>query len=289
VNLALRLASLGARWLPDSVKSGLYRNRRLAGWIRRRLNQAAPVGLTVVEVAGGDLAGTRLSLDLQSEKDLWLGTYEPQLQAALRHFVVEGGTAFDVGANIGYITLLLLHALGPQGKVVAFEPLPANIWRLRDNIGLAGATDRVKLIEAAVAETTGLRHFMVHSSGGMGKLEGSSGRDEAYQQKIEVRTVTLDDIVFGRSNPIPSLVKIDIEGGEGAALRGARRLLAQGRPMLLLELHGPRAAEECWQILRGAGYSLRAMRPGYPELEAISAFDWRAYVVAVPIDPPVRT
>jgi FkbM family methyltransferase len=289
VNLVLRLASLGARWLPDSVKSGLYRNRRLAGWIRRRLNQAAPVGLTVVEVAGGDLAGTRLSLDLQSEKDLWLGTYEPQLQAALRHFVVEGGTAFDVGANIGYITLLLLHALGPQGKVVAFEPLPANIWRLRDNIGLAGATDRVKLIEAAVAETTGLRYFMVHSSGGMGKLEGSSGRDEAYQQKIEVRTVTLDDIIFGRSNPIPSLVKIDIEGGEVAALRGSRRLLAQGRPMLLLELHGPRAAEECWQILRGAGYSLRAMRPGYPELEATSAFDWRAYVVAVPIDPPART
>jgi FkbM family methyltransferase len=288
MNPVMRLASLGARWLPASVKSGLYRDRRLAGWIRRVLNRAAPVGLSIVKVAGGDLAGTSMSLDLQCEKDLWLGTYEPQLQAALRHFAAQGGVAFDVGANIGYVTLLMLHALGPQGKVMAFEPLPFNIARLRDNLRLAAVEDRVELIEAAVAESSGTRHFMVHPSAGMGKLEGSSGRGEAYQETIEVRTVTLDEIVFGRGGTIPCLVKMDIEGGEGTALRGAGRLLAGGRPAFLLELHGPQAAAECWQILRAAGYSLRAMRDGYPELNDITALDWKAYMVALPLDAAFR-
>ena len=79
----LRLAAFAARALPGPVKRLLYRARPFADVLRRQLNRAAPPGLTEVTVAGGELSGARLLLDLRSEKDLWLGTYEPELLAAL--------------------------------------------------------------------------------------------------------------------------------------------------------------------------------------------------------------
>jgi len=65
------------------VKRAVYRSPRLARLIRRGLNRAAPQGSAEVTVAAGGLAGMRLSLDLQSEKEYWLGTYEPELQPAI--------------------------------------------------------------------------------------------------------------------------------------------------------------------------------------------------------------
>ena len=68
---------------------------------------------------------------IKTEKSRWLGTYEPELQAALREFMKPGMTVYDVGANIGYVTLMLAHRTGARGKVFAFEALPVNVERLR--------------------------------------------------------------------------------------------------------------------------------------------------------------
>ena len=96
-----------ARLLPDTMKRALYRVKPLAGLIRGGLNRLAPRGISEVEVAAGGLTGLRLRLDLQSEKDYWLGTYEPDLQAAIADLVEPGQVAYDLGANIGYISTLL--------------------------------------------------------------------------------------------------------------------------------------------------------------------------------------
>src|SRR5512138_2025047 len=134
----LTLASSAARLLPSPVKRAVYRIKPLAKFIRQGLNRAAPHGITQVEVAAGGLAGVRLALDLQSEKDYWLGTYEPELQAAIADLLQPGIVAYDVGANIGYITLLLARAVGENGHVYSFEALPANLERLRTNLELSG-------------------------------------------------------------------------------------------------------------------------------------------------------
>jgi hypothetical protein len=137
-----------------------------------------------VNVAAGDLAGMKLALDLQSEKDYWLGTYEPELQQALRQWVQPGMLAYDVGANIGYISLLLARRVGEAGRVHAFEALPANLERLRTNLALNDMQDRVLVTPAAVVDHAGQVQFWVGPSGGMGKAEGSAGRDEVkYQGK----------------------------------------------------------------------------------------------------------
>ena len=279
----LDLASWAARHLPMTVKRLIYRIPPLAGLIRNSLNRAAPVGLTQVQVAAGGLAGLRLWLDLQAEKDYWLGTYEPELQATLSELVQPRMVAYDVGANIGYISLLLARRVGQAGKVYAFEALPANLDRLRLNLALNGPSENVLIIPAAVVECKRPVRFLVGPSGGMGKADGSAGREDvAYSDTVDIDGLSLDAFVFEDGNPSPQVVKMDIEGGEVLALPGMQRVLERKRPLLLLELHGPEAAQVTWESLTRLGYHLCRMAPGYPPVKTQQELDWKAYVVAFP-------
>jgi FkbM family methyltransferase len=249
---------------------------------RSVLNRAAPQGLTETTVAAGPLAGVRLLLDLQSEKDLWLGTYEPRVLRAIEDLARPGTTAYDVGANIGYLTILLARRVGLEGRVFAFEPLPGNLERIRANLALNGLEGRVTVTPAAVADESRRAAFLVHASGGMGKLQGSAGREEQYPSTIPVETIDLDTFVFARGNPAPALIKIDIEGGEGLALAGMRRLLAEARPILLIEVHGPEAQRAAWEALRQARYRLCRIGRGFARIDQPEGLGWKAYVAAFP-------
>ena len=279
----LRLAAWMARILPSPVRRMFYRVHPLAGWIRRMLNRAAPRGLTEVIVAAGDLAGVTLRLDLQSEKDYWLGTYEPELQAAIRKWVEPGSTVYDVGANIGYLSLLLARRVGPKGQVVAFEALPANLERLHANLALSGMGNWVRVTSAAVIDGERPVRFLIGPSGGMGKAEGSAGRAEVtYLDAVIVEGVSLDGLVYQSGWPPPQVVKIDIEGGEVLALPGMRRLLMEARPLIFLEMHGPEAARVAWETFNSSGYRVLRMEPGYPPVVSLDDLDWKAYLVALP-------
>jgi hypothetical protein len=72
---------------------------------------------------------------------------------------------------------------------------------------------------------------------------------------------------------------MDIEGGEVLALRGMERLLAEARPLMLLELHGPESARAAWDTLTAAGYRILRMQPGYPPVPSLEALDWKPYVL----------
>jgi FkbM family methyltransferase len=273
--------SILARLLPLPLKQGLYRFPPLARLIRGSINASVADGLSEVEIAAGDLKGYKILLNLKAEKSRWLGTYEPELAEAVREFVKPGMTVYDVGANIGYVSMLLAHAARPDGRVFAFEALPANIERIRANIGLNGLEDRIHLIPQAVADKSGELTFHVHESVGMGKVAGSAGRPgEQYQAEIQVQTVSLDEFVYQQGNPAPHVVKIDIEGGEVLALPGMKRILNEHHPLLLLELHGPESEQVAWQTLTEAGYRLHEMSPGYPPIENPEQLGWKAYLVA---------
>ena len=290
---SLKIASWAARWLPDSVKNALYRTGPLARLIRSRLNRAAPQGLTEVKVAAGELAGLRLALDLQSEKEYWLGTYEPALQAALRALVRPGMVAYDVGANIGYITLMFRRLVGKSGRVFAFEALPENVERLRRNIELnrekyfQGFDSEVTIFSGAVVDRSGPVSFILGPSNSMGKAEGSAERHsaEGYKrvenaQAIEVAGISLDEFVYQEGNPPPQVVKIDIEGGEALALPGMRHVLDEARPLVLIELHGAEAARVAWTTLQQAGYRICHMAPGFPPVAGLEALGRKAYLAA---------
>jgi len=275
------LFSFLARLLPLPLKQAIYRFPALARLIRGSLNAAVETGLSEVEIAAGDLKGYKILLNLKTEKSRWLGTYEPELAEAARTFLKPGMIAYDVGANIGYISLLLAHHVGLHGKVFAFEALPANAERIRRNLALNGLESRIALIEAAVADQGGEITFFVHESVGMGKAAGSAGRrEEQYRAQIRVSALSLDAFVYDQGHPAPDAVKMDIEGGEVLALPGMKRILAEHHPLLFLELHGPEAEQAAWHVLTGAGYTLRAMSPGYPVLASPEELGWKAYLIA---------
>jgi len=277
----LSFAAWVARQLPMGTKRAIYRLKPLAGIVRRELNRAAPQGLTEVAIAAGGLAGLHLFLDLQSEKDYWLGTYEPELQAVIEKLVLPGMVAYDVGANIGYVSLLLARRVGESGKVFAFEALPSNLERLRENLKLSDFSRTVEAVDAAVVDGERSVRFLVGPSGGMGKTEGSAGRqDVSYTEAHEVTGISLDAFVYRMGNPVPQVVKMDIEGGETLAFPGMRRLLSEARPLILLELHGPEAARVAWEELRNAAYCICRMQVDFPKIKSLEALDWKAYVVA---------
>ncbi len=281
-NAILQIAALAARILPAPLKRALYHLGPLTQTLRGLLNRAVPDKPTDVVIAGGALIGAQLRLDLQQEKDLWLGTYEPDLQQALQTLARPGMVAYDVGANIGYFTLLLVRLVGEAGQVFAFEPLPANLERLRGHLAMNGLAQTVEVVPAAVGDEMGQARFLVHASRAMGKVQGAAGRNVRYEEALQVPLISLDAFVYEQGNPAPDLVKMDIEGGEVLALAGMHRLLRQTGPLLLLELHGAEASRTAWSTLQEAGYSLHHMRPDFPPVHTADRLDWKAYVVGLP-------
>lgn len=278
----LNTAERAARVLPTGVKKAIYRIPFLSRFIRQRLNDAVPNGIQEVTVAAGTLKGARLSLDLRAEKDYWLGTYEADLQTAAEVFIQSGMTVYDVGANIGYISLIAANLVGEDGKVYSFEALPENINRLRENIRLNDLDGRMQVCHYAVVDHSGETTFYTHESGAMGKAVGSAGRQEEYSQTIQVRAVALDDFIFKEGNPAPQVIKMDIEGGEKLAVQGMKRTLAEVKPILLVELHGEEAARSVWEALMENGYTVHALRKGYPVIRSLANLDWKTYVLAKP-------
>jgi len=278
--IIIGFASIIARSLPLSFRQAFYRFPPLARLIRGSINAALEDGLSVIEVAAGDLKGYKVQLNLKAEKSRWLGTYEPELQVALRESLRPGMTVYDVGANIGYVTLMLAHNVGPSGKVFAFEALPDNVERIKKNLDLNNLTN-VTIVSGAVTDRTGPVVFYVHDSVGMGKAAGSAGRrEEQYKAEISVPGLSLDEFVFQQGNQLPDVVKMDIEGGEVLALPGMRRILAEHHPLMLLELHGPESEKAAWETLTAAGYTLRAMENGYPLIQSAEKLGWKAYLIA---------
>jgi FkbM family methyltransferase len=281
-NFLLKCAAWAARVLPAPVKRWLYRTPWLARFTRRILNTAAPAGLNEVTIAAGVLRGMLMRLDMQTEKDYWLGTYEPDLQGAAKELIHRGMAVYDIGANIGYISLMAARLVEKNGNVFSFEALPGNVERLKENINLNNLAGQAAVIHAAVTDQTGEAVFLAHESGAMGKAKGSAGRDEHYAAELRVPAIAIDDFVFQQGNLPPQVIKMDIEGGEGMALRGMEKILAKIRPLFLIELHGQKAAREVWEILTGAGYHIHRMHSGMPEVTALEDLDWKAYIIAIP-------
>jgi FkbM family methyltransferase len=280
MNLFLSFAAFVARILPEPIKQWLYKIKPLAGFLRHSLNAAAPEGYTQVKIASGVLAGAKMELDLHSEKDYWLGTYEPELQQAAHDYLQPGMVVYDIGANIGYISLMFARLIDESGRLYAFEALPANIQRLNQNIALNGFEQRITIIHKAVVDVTKPVKFLIHSSGAMGKAEGSAGRNEHYNQNVLVKGISLDDFIFNKGNTKPDLIKMDIEGGEVLAMKGLSRTIKEIHPIFFIELHGEKAADAVWTALHSADYRLYHMVKGYPEICSLQELNWKAYIVA---------
>jgi FkbM family methyltransferase len=165
----------------------------------------------------------------------------------------NGMTVFDVGANKGQMTLLFASLVGRSGRVVAFEPAPAEFASLERNVAL-NALDQVHLIAAAAADVDGELGFSYSAERPtQGKLHDVEPTYDAGRARtIAVRALRLDDVL--KEEPPPDFIKIDVEGGAGGVLRGAARILDEIGPDVYLELHGPEERASVRDELLARGY-----------------------------------
>ena len=167
--------------------------------------------------------------------------------------------AFDVGANLGEVSLTLASLVGPGGRVFAFEPDPQSLEKLKRNIALNSLTNIVTCGHALGAETSTLL-MQVTCAGNRG---GNSVVTEAHQgETFPVRVDTLDHVVEEQQLTRLDLVKIDVEGFERSVLAGARGAIARFRPLLFVEVcdahlvaHGT-SAGDLIRDLQGLGYGV---------------------------------
>ncbi len=247
--MAAPFLSLYQRMLERALASGLLPRAR----VLKRVNRFIKARLTPrrVSVAGHEMWLDPVdSLGLARARD-----YEPLETAIVRSEVKPGARVLDLGANIGYFSLLLARCVGPQGSVIAVEPDPDNAMILRRNVEANGYRN-VKVLEKAASDAAGTTRLYRQLRSGAHHSLAEQAPGDAY---IEIGTVRLDDVVTG---PI-DFMKIDVEGAEMLAMAGAERLMAQSPDLVLLTEYNPRALaafgvdpEDYLLLLERLGFSL---------------------------------
>lgn len=197
----------------------------------------------------GVLRGTKIPISSHMGWECLVGRWEPYLQKVYARIIKPGDTCYDLGANTGIHTVLFSQLAGPTGKIVAFEPLPANLAILRELIDLNGVRN-VEIVEAAVSDTNATVTFFEGEHQKQGSLVGIGCETGTT---IEVATRTIDSLVADGMAP-PKFLKIDIEGAESRALTGAKKTLAEHRPAMVIELHTPEEDIHVGKILRELDY-----------------------------------
>lgn len=168
-------------------------------------------------------------------------------RALLRRLISPGMTVFDIGANIGIYTTFLARLVGASGRVVAFEPEQRNVDRLRTAVR---TYEQVEVVHAAVSDRSGILNLYVADDLNVDHRTYAPG--EHRRKCVQVQAVALDDFVADYC-PI-DVVKMDIQGAELAALRGALQLLSSDSPPVLLLEYWPfgltRAGDEPTELIR---------------------------------------
>lgn len=202
-------------------------------------------------VLRGLASGCRILVSPTEHLGYLLGTAEPHLQRAIRKYVKRGDTAYDIGANLGYVSLSLSTRVGNSGKVFAFEPLPDNIVLLRKGIEASGRKN-VTVFDFAASDVSGTAVIrMTGNNRSMASLVWH--QDEPTATEYTVRTEPIDEHVESYGLPKPSFVKIDVEGAEGKVLRGMSRTIARFKPVIFIECSDA-GREITWAILKEIGY-----------------------------------
>ena len=183
---------------------------------------------------------------------LWKTRTESDLFDFAREFVETGSVVWDVGANVGLLSIAAAQRAGVSGKVMAVE---ADIWLaalLRKSAAMQPPTSApIQVIPAAVFDSPTIASFNVAKRGRASNfltVTGGSTQTGGVRETVSVLTITLDWLL--EQGAAPSVLKIDVEGAECNVLRGAERVLAEARPVVLIEVWDDSRTEATEMLLQ---------------------------------------
>jgi FkbM family methyltransferase len=181
--------------------------------------------------------------------------YEPEL-IYLEKLLTRGGVFVDVGACFGVYTLAASSIVGPQGKVIAFEPAAEAFSALQRSIQL-NHSNNITAFHIALADRDAILKLYHHPDTSRNSL---GRRAQSTQDFEKVRTRTLDEVLHEMGLGHVDVIKIDVEGAEELVLRGARNLLTSSHPAIIFEINrdAPPSlgllSDGAWDLLLELGY-----------------------------------
>jgi FkbM family methyltransferase len=229
LNRTLRYGNSSNRYLQFIViRSRTY----LKGCIRRNISTVNSLGVKKIYLA---YAGS-MELYTNDYIDRWLYTgadFEPHVVNLYLKILREGSNVLDVGANIGYFSIIASRLVGQSGKIYSFEPSPNTLIRLKRNISL-NKFKNIIIYPKAVSEKVGFVVFKIPSDTVQNSGRSSFRDIEENSIEVEVPTINIDSLL--QEIISISLVKMDIEGAEAMALIGMQKLIERDSPIFIMEL-----------------------------------------------------
>jgi FkbM family methyltransferase len=201
---------------------------------------------TVLPILQGPLRGKKWTAG-SSSHGCWLGSYEYHKQRAVRQELKAGDVVYDIGANVGFYSLLASVMVGDTGCVYSFEPFPENLRELKKHLEM-NHVKNCTVFGVAVSSADGEAIFDPSDDRCTGRI--------AANGSLRVRTVALDGLVSRKEIRPPNLMKIDIEGTEMECLRGATTTVQEFRPIIFLATHGREIHSACIELLDKWNYRL---------------------------------
>lgn len=178
----------------------------------------------------------------------WLGSYEYKKRKLFESSLRKGDCVYDVGAHVGYYSVIASCVVGEKGLVYCFEPLPANICLLYRHITL-NSLRNVIVVPTAVSDTNGSALFEENAGSAVGHISPNGS--------IAVPLVSLDQFV--KNSRVPTHLKIDVEGAEFMVLVGAEALVRKFSPVIFLATHSAKLGIDCLSLLKSWGYSVTSL------------------------------
>jgi FkbM family methyltransferase len=226
----------------------------LVGWASGKLLPRDT--LAWAQVQNGPAKGLWLHLNPRTGSLYFAGGGEPAVQAALQEHLRPGMVFYDIGANIGFFSLLAARLVGPQGRVVAFEADPEVAARLREHISRNNFSRITAEQQAMWCEPTVVSFARTDPATspdrGLGHVVPGPG-----EGTIQVNATSLDE--FTRAQTAPDFLKCDVEGAEVEVFRGAERLLTEKRPGILCEMHSDENRRRLLAEFARHGYACKVL------------------------------
>ena len=170
----------------------------------------------------------------KSTPELSLGTYEIPIQNIFAQHLKEGDVFYDIGANVGFFSVIAAKLVGDTGKVYAFEPGKENTASIRHNAGL-NKFEQIEVIEKAVSQTSGTAQLLLAQySGGHASATADVPPDLAGE--ITVDLVSIDELIARQQIAPPNFVKVDVEGAELDVLKGMQETIKTYQPTIIYEV-----------------------------------------------------
>jgi FkbM family methyltransferase len=208
-----------------------YPGQRALSLVARGVRRFPPAG----EIVYTDADGYTRTADLRDHMESLVFVGRHRLPKAAMAAVRSGDWAVDIGANVGSVAGQLCRAVGDQGLVWAFEPIPRNLDRLHA-LASVNALSQLRIFPSALSSATGTATIRLAGEGSSGHASFTASWID--KGELEVRTERLDDLTAEVDDNRPlRLVKLDVEGFEQQVLEGAEATLRRFRPLVYCEFN----------------------------------------------------